>query len=204
MSGLQALDRINSHEIILASRSPRRQNLLKELGILFTTAEIAETDEQYPSGLAPEEIPVYLAGQKAHRHLDLLSSPISILITADTIVWNGDKVMPKPGDLKEAKAMLRGLSGRKHQVYTGVCLTSLSHESCFCECTSVSFRVLAEEEIRYYAERFRPMDKAGAYGIQEWIGLAGVERIEGSFYNVMGLPVQQLYLKLVEFTELTE
>ena len=199
MSELRALDRINSHEIILASRSPRRQGLLRELGIVFSIAEVMETDERYPAGLAPDEIPVCLARRKAHRHLDLLREG-TILITADTVVWNGKREMPKPRGLREAKAMLRELSGKKHEVFTGVCLTSMSRELCFCEGTAVYFRKLAEDEIQYYVERFRPLDKAGAYGIQEWIGFAGVERIEGSFYNVMGLPVQQLYLKLVDFT----
>lgn len=200
MRNLQALDRINSHDIILASRSPRRQSLLKELGIAFRVAEILEKEEDYPAGLAPEEIPVFLARQKAVHHLDLLEEG-SILITADTIVWNAGAVVPKPRDLEEAGIMLRGLSGGLHQVFTGVCLTSLKRELCFCESTSVYFRRLTDDEISYYVEHFRPLDKAGAYGIQEWIGFAGVERIEGSFYNVMGLPVQQLYQKLVDFTE---
>ena len=199
MSALQLLDRINSHDIILASRSPRRQALLKDLGIIFRIAEIVDTDEQYPAGLAGNEIPLYLARIKAVRHRDLLKEK-SILITADTIVWYGDKIVPKPRDLNEARTMLGLLSGKKHEVFTGVCLTSLAKESGFCEGTSVYFRKLSEEEINYYVERFRPLDKAGAYGIQEWIGFAGVERIEGSFYNVMGLPVQQLYQKLVDFT----
>jgi septum formation protein len=199
MSGLKALDRINAHDVILASRSTRRQHLLKELGIVFRIAEALETDERYPADLAPDGIPVYLARQKARLHRNLLRKE-SILITADTIVWSGDKVIPKPRDLDDARIMLRELSGKKHEVFTGVCLTSLSGEMFFCEGTSVYFRKLPEEEINYYVEGFRPLDKAGAYGIQEWIGLVGIERVEGSFYNVMGLPVQQLYLKLVDFT----
>lgn len=199
MSEFPALDRINSHEIILASGSPRRQELLKALGVVFRIAEVVDTEERYPADLAPDEIPVYLARHKAQCHRHLLKEG-SILVTADTIVWNGDETVPKPADLDEAMTMLRALSGRKHLVYTGVCLSSLSRELCFCESTSVYFRKLDEDEIRYYVEHFRPLDKAGAYGIQEWIGYAGVERIEGSFYNVMGLPVRQLYLKLKDFT----
>ena len=198
MNSLDLLDKINSYDIILASESPRRRSLLKGLGIEFRTAEVIETDETYPSALARHEIPQYLARRKAGHYHDLLKEN-SILITADTIVWSDGEVMSKPVDLDDAKKILGKLSGKRHEVFTGVHLKSLSRETDFYSGTSVYFRSLSENEINYYVEHFSPLDKAGAYGIQEWIGFAGVERIEGSFYNVMGFPVQKLYLKLVEF-----
>ncbi|MBN2481218.1 MAG: septum formation protein Maf [Bacteroidales bacterium] len=198
MNLLQALEKINSHDVILASKSPRRQHLLSELGIKFRIATDIEIDEMYPSGMDPDEIPVYLAQKKAAHYREQLDER-SVLITADTIVWFQQEVIPKPSDTDEAKRMLRRLSGHMHEVFTGVNIRSAVKETGFCSRTAVHFKTLTDSEIGYYVDSFSPLDKAGAYGIQEWIGYVGIEKIEGSFYNVMGLPVQQLFQKLVDF-----
>jgi septum formation protein len=154
-------------------------------------------EEVYPASLRAEEIPLYLAKAKAaccERFMD----PNTILITADTIVWLGNEVIEKPLDQDDAVQMLGKLSGRMHEVFTGVCIKTLAGEFSFFASSKVYFRHLSEEEIRYYVEKFNPLDKAGAYGVQEWIGYVGVERIEGSYFNVMGLPVQQLYKELLK------
>ncbi|MBN1159574.1 MAG: septum formation protein Maf [Bacteroidales bacterium] len=192
------LEKINSHDIILASKSPRRQHLLAELGVKFRIAADVEIDETCPAGMDPSEITLFLARKKAAQFRERLHKK-SVLITADTIVWFQQEVMPKPSGRDEAKHMLRRLSGHIHEVYTGVNVKSFTKEAAFFSRTAVHFKELMESEISYYVDVFSPLDKAGAYGIQEWIGYVGVERIEGSFYNVMGLPVQQLFQKLVEF-----
>jgi septum formation protein len=192
------LDKIKNYKIILGSQSPRRQYLLKELGIGFTVEVLNGIDESYPDNLFYDQIPVYLATHKAQHYKNLLDRK-TILITADTIVWLDNAVINKPKDREDALTILKKLSGRKHEVLTGICLKTEGKEESFCSKTDVYFRILSDNEIAYYIDNFKPYDKAGAYGIQEWIGYAGIEKIEGSYFNVMGLPVQELYQKLSEF-----
>jgi len=198
MKRMLILEKINSFSIILASASPRRRELLKDLGVKFKVAEITETDESFPVNLKDQEVALYLARKKAQAYSHIVDKN-TILITADTIVWHQGKVMPKPAGKDEAKYMLRQLSGHRHEVYTGVNLRSADKERAFCSCTEVYFDELSDEEIAFYVDAFNPVDKAGAYGIQEWIGLAGIVKIEGSYFNVMGLPVQELYRELLRF-----
>lgn len=179
------------YNFILASKSPRRQQLLRSLDIDFTV-QTREVDENYPKYLKKEEVPVFLAELKARAFQNDLKEN-DLLITADTIVCLDDQILGKPEDYEEAFSMLKTLSGKKHQVITGVCLTSLSKQISFYSISEVEFKVLTGDEIDYYIQHYRPFDKAGAYGIQEWIGTIGISHIEGSFYNVMGLPVQKLY-----------
>jgi septum formation protein len=188
---------IKSHDIILASQSPRRQHLLKELGINFTV-RIKEVPELYPDYLKEEAIAVYLAKLKADAFLSELNEH-ELLITADTIVWVNGQVLGKPTDYDDAFRMLKILSGTMHTVYTGVCLITQQKEKTFWASTQVYFRQLGDHEIEYYLNSHQPYDKAGAYGIQEWIGYVGVERINGSYFNVMGLPIQKLYDELTNF-----
>ena len=178
----------DEYKLVLASNSPRRKELLAGLDLPFTIRVIGDIDESYPEGLAATDIPLFLSKKKAEAYLSTLADD-ELLITADTIVWNDNQVLGKPKSENEAFDMLRALSGHTHQVITGVSLTS----------KSVTFSNLTEAEIHYYLEEFKPYDKAGAYGIQEWIGYIGVESINGSFYNVMGLPVQRLYRELRSF-----
>ena len=194
------LERINQFEIILASASPRRRFLLAELGLKFECRGNHEVEESYPDQLLAEAIPLFLAKLKARSYASLIKEK-TILITADTIVWLNREVIGKPRDKEDAKEMLHKLSGKMHFVYTGVCLNSLRKETSFTAESKVFFRSLTAEEIDYYVDRFNPVDKAGAYGIQEWIGYIGVERIEGSYFNIMGLPVQKLYSVLAKFIE---
>ncbi|MFP4621292.1 MAG: Maf family nucleotide pyrophosphatase [Bacteroidales bacterium] len=189
---------IAKYQIILGSQSPRRQYLLKELGIKFDVKLKQMVQETYPDGLTGEEIPLYLARKKADAFDDELSENM-IVITADTVVWKDDRVLQKPHDQKEAFDILRLLSGTVHQVYTGVCIRSVNQRKSFYSRTDVYFKKLTDKEIWYYIDKYEPYDKAGAYGIQEWLGYIGVEKIEGSFFNVMGLPVQELYVKLSDF-----
>ncbi|MDD4757095.1 MAG: Maf family nucleotide pyrophosphatase [Prolixibacteraceae bacterium] len=185
------------YNYILASKSPRRQMLLRSLGINFKV-KIKEVDELYPQGMPGTEIPVYLAKLKALPFSGELTEN-DLLITADTVVWLDNKVLGKPSDKEEAVEMLQLLSGKEHQVISGVCLTSTRNQKTFYSVSGVNFRELALQEIEYYIETCKPFDKAGAYGIQEWIGYIGITHIEGSFYNVMGLPVQQLYSEILNF-----
>jgi septum formation protein len=185
------------YHYILASKSPRRIQLLSELGLPFTVKSL-EMPEDFPANLGMSEIPVFLALQKALPFEGLLQ-PADLLITADTIVWLEGEVLGKPAGSAEARIMLQKLSGKVHQVITGVCLKNPLKESCFYEVTDVEFKVLTSSEINYYLENFNPVDKAGAYGIQEWIGLAGITRIAGSYHNVVGLPVQRLYSEILAF-----
>jgi septum formation protein len=188
---------LNKYRIILASKSPRRQELLRELGLKFDTI-VREYDERYPENLSGEEIAVYVAREKAKSFkVGILEN--EIIITADTIVWSGNHVLGKPVDSHDARKMIMELSGNTHEVITGVSLLSSSKEKSFFESTRVIFEKLTDEEINYYIEQFEPYDKAGAYGIQEWIGIAACSRIEGSYFNVVGLPVQRLYKELQEF-----
>lgn len=185
-------------ELILASNSPRRQELLKGLGLSFTVRTLKGIAEDYPQELTGEDIPMYISKEKAQPYLPTLVAD-ELLITADTIVYlppmkdEKGQVLGKPKDEDDAKAMLHALSGRTHQVITGVTLTSHHKSKSFASTSLVTFSNLSDEEINYYVSHFHPLDKAGAYGIQEWIGYVGVTKLEGSFYNVMGLPIQRLY-----------
>jgi septum formation protein len=194
---MKLLQNIESYEIILASKSPRRQQLLSDLGLKFKVQSM-DIPEEFPSGLGMTEVPIYLAELKATAFLPQLKSN-QLVITADTIVWLDGQVMNKPTDYADGFRMLKELSGKKHQVLTGVCLLSTEKKVSFYASTDVWFKQLSDEEIHYYLENFRPYDKAGAYGIQEWIGYVGIDRIEGCFFNVMGLPVQSLYEHLKAF-----
>lgn len=189
---------IQNYHIILGSNSPRRRELLAGLDLDFEVKVIPGLEEHYPPTLQPEEIPVFLARQKAEAYIPTLSDKM-LLITADTIVWNQNKVIGKPKDREDAIQMLQSLSGHEHHVVTGVCLTTTEKQKAFSVVSTVKFATLTDEEISYYVDKYRPFDKAGAYGIQEWIGYIGVESINGSFYNVMGLPVQRLYQELKKF-----
>ena len=183
------------YNIILGSQSPRRQELLHGLDLNFTVNVIAGLEENYPATLQGEEIPMFLAQQKADAYRNTLT-PQDMLITADTIVWLDGIVYGKPKDKADAKDMLRALSGKTHDVVTGVCVTTTERQETFAAVSKVTFASFSDDEINYYIEKYQPMDKAGSYGVQEWIGYIGVERIDGSFYNVMGLPVQRLYTLL--------
>lgn len=183
------------YHIILASNSPRRRELLSGLGLDYEVRTLPGIDESYPDTLQGEEIPVYISSKKASAYLDALKDN-ELLITADTIVWLDGRVLGKPADEGEARQMLRDLSGKTHQVITGVTLATTTFQKSFASVSQVTFASLTEEEISYYVTHYHPMDKAGSYGVQEWIGFIGVERIEGSYFNVMGLPVQRLYNEL--------
>ncbi len=191
------LDNLRNYKIILASGSPRRKELLGGLGIDYTIKILPDVDESYPETLKGEEIPLYIAREKADAYR-LSIQPDELIITADTIVWLDDNVLGKPADEFQAKQMLHSLSGKTHHVITGVCITTKQFQRSFTVTTEVTFSPLSEEEISYYVNNFHPLDKAGAYGIQEWIGLVGVQSIKGSYFNVMGLPVQRLYKELAK------
>lgn len=188
---------INNYKIILASKSPRRKELLAGLDLPFEVI-VHEVDEIFPDDLPMEEIPVYLAKLKAEPFINELKSD-TLVITADTIVWIDGTVLGKPNDYQHADAMLRQLSGKKHVVVTGVCLTTKAKQVVFSASTDVWFKDLNDDEIDYYLKNYQPYDKAGSYGVQEWIGYIAIERIEGSYFNVMGLPVQRLYEELKKF-----
>ena len=185
-------------KIILASNSPRRRALLKGLDIDFEVRVVADIDESYPPHLTPEEIPCHLAQKKADVYRQSMNDD-ELIITADTIVVLDGEILEKPSDRGEAIRMLQQLSGRKHQVITAVTLTAMEWQKTLSERSIVDFASLTTDEIAYYVDNYRPYDKAGAYGIQEWIGYIGVCSIEGSFYNVMGLPIQRLYRELKPF-----
>ena len=189
------LENLNKYRIVLASNSPRRKELLSGLGIQYEVKTLPDIDESYPEGLDGMEIPAFIARSKADAYRSVMQ-PDELIITADTIVWLDGKVMGKPRDAEEAREMLRALSGQTHQVITGVCLTTPVYQKAFATMTDVTFATLSEEEIAYYVDCYSPMDKAGSYGIQEWIGFIGVESISGSYFNVMGLPIQRLYTEL--------
>lgn len=182
-----------SKRIILGSNSPRRRELLSGLGIVYTVRVVEGIDESYPDNLAAEDIPQYISRKKAAAY-DL--SRDELLITADTIVWCDGRVLGKPASRTAACRMLESLSAATHQVITGVTLTSLETQRTFCSVSDVTFGPLAPREIEYYVDNFRPFDKAGAYGIQEWIGYVAVTSLRGSYFNVMGLPIQRLYTEL--------
>ena len=186
------------YNIILASNSPRRKELLAGLDIPFEVKTLPDIDESFPENLSGREIPVYIAKAKADAYRQFLDER-NLLITADTIVWLDNKVYGKPVDAADAFSILKALSGKTHEVITGVCLTTQDKQVVFSAVSKVKFADLEDAEIRYYVEKYKPYDKAGSYGVQEWIGYIGVESIEGSFYNVMGLPVRLLYQHLKDF-----
>jgi septum formation protein len=191
------IDKLNEYKIILASRSPRRQELLREMGLKFEVV-IKDYEETYPEGLIGDEIARHVAYEKAASFENKLSDN-EIVIAADTIVWCNNKVLGKPVNHEDATRILKEISGVTHEVITAVSLRSESKEVTFSESTKVTFETLSEEEIGYYIDTFKPYDKAGAYGIQEWIGIIACSHIDGSYFNVVGLPVQRLYKELQKF-----
>ena len=192
-----ALSKMKKYNIILASQSPRRQQLLQDLGINFSLRSIP-VDEDYPETLAPEQVALFLAEKKGKVYQSGLSVD-ELVVTADTTVVVEDTVLNKPTNASEATAMLTQLSGKVHQVITGVCLTTADGIQSFSDTTHVFFRTLRLTEIDYYVTHYKPYDKAGGYAIQEWIGMIGIEKIEGSYFNVVGLPVEKLYRALNEW-----
>lgn len=184
------------YKLVLGSKSPRRQELLKGLGFEFEV-RVLDTDESYPADIEVEEIPAYIAQEKGDAFLDTLAMD-ELVVTADTLVVLGDEILGKPVDRDGAIEMLQKLSGNTHQVITGVCLTTKEKTVSFSEITEVNFKELTEEEIIYYVDNYKPFDKAGSYGIQEWIGYVGIHSIVGCYYNVMGLPVSYLFEVLNE------
>lgn len=189
---------LDPYRIILASASPRRKELLAGLGISFEVM-VRPVNEDTPPGMKAEAAALLLSERKALAFTDILMDDRVLLITADTVVCLDDRLLGKPSTAAEAVAMLKELSGQKHRVITGVTLRSSRRNVSFTACTDVFFKQLEMDEIRYYVDHYKPFDKAGAYGIQEWIGYTGIARIEGSFYNVMGLPLQMLYEELRKF-----
>ena len=184
------------HPIILASNSPRRQQILRDCGFDFTI-KVKDTNEDFDSALQREQIPLYLAKKKAQAFVE--EADTSIVITSDTVVWVDNQVLNKPQNEAEAKQMLRLLSGNKHEVYTAVCILYQGNFNCFYDVSEVYFKQLTDAEIEFYIATYKPFDKAGAYGVQEWIGMIGIEKFVGSFYNVMGLPINKVYEKLKAF-----
>ena len=191
---------LRDRRLLLASQSPRRRELLAASGIPYEPAPKYPCEEVYPAGTPAREVPLYLSRLKSEAYPAALG-PRDILLTADTVVVLGNRVLGKPAGRDEALAMLRSLSGARHTVVSGVTLRTADRRRTFTARSEVRFRPLAEEEIGYYVDTFRPFDKAGSYGIQEWIGYAAIERIEGSFYNVMGLPIQKVYVELERFLQ---
>ena len=192
------LDNLHKYKVILASKSPRRQELLGLLGVSFEVIMEKEIEEDFPLHLFKEQVALYLADKKAKAFLSKIKEN-ELIITADTIVICGDTILNKPVDREDALRMLKLLSGKTHEVITGVCILTRHKKVLFHASTKVQFALLTQEEIEYYVDQYKPFDKAGAYGIQEWIGLAAITNVEGSYYNVVGLPVQRLYQKLKEF-----
>ena len=190
------LSKLDKYDIVLGSNSPRRRELLNDMGVKFRVEAIRGIDETYPDNLPVEEIPVYLARIKAEGHA---LQPNELLITADTIVVLDESVLGKPISEVDAHRMLRALSGRAHRVISGVCVTTENRTESFADTSIVHFAELTDDEIDYYIKHYRPLDKAGAYGIQEWIGNIGISGINGDFYNVMGLPTRKLYQLLKTF-----
>ena len=194
-------EKLAPYRLLLASQSPRRRELIEGSGIPFTLTEKYSCEECYPTTLASEEVPAYLSRLKSEAYPHPLAAN-DILLTADTVVILDDEVLGKPKDRADACSILNRLAGNRHRVVTGVTLRTTQRSETFSAVSDVWFRALSEEEIAYYVDTYRPYDKAGAYGIQEWIGYVGIERIDGSFYNVMGLPIQRLYVELEKFIAL--
>ena len=189
-------EKLKNHKIILASGSPRRQQFFKDLDLDFEI-RLKEIEEIFPDHLKAHEITDYLATLKANAFEDELSES-EILITSDTIVWHKNKAMGKPKDYDDAFQILKTLSNETHEVITSVCFKTKKNSTVFHEITKVTFSILSDESIHYYLKNYKPFDKAGAYGIQEWIGFIGVSKIEGSYANVVGMPVDKVYDKLIK------
>ena len=183
------------NRLVLASNSPRRKELLRGLGIDFEVQLIGDIDESYPNDLPANEVPVHISKAKAAAYMDTMTEN-EVILTADTVVVCDGEILGKPHDAEDARRMLGLLSGKSHEVITGVTLSTLQWQRSFAVTTVVWFKELSTDEISFYVDNYRPFDKAGAYGIQEWIGYVGVQRIEGSYFNVMGLPVQRIYEEL--------
>ena len=186
---------VEGYKVILASNSPRRKELLGGLGIDFEVRTLSDIDESYPDALQGEDIPMFISGKKAEAYKQGMADD-EMIITADTIVYDNGQVLGKPKNRGEAVQMLKGLSGHAHEVITGVSIVTKKKTVQFASTSKVTFAALTDEEIAYYVDTYKPYDKAGAYGIQEWIGYVAVTRIEGSYFNVMGLPIQKLYSEL--------
>lgn len=191
-------DKLAPCRLLLASRSPRRRELLTGSGLPYSLAPAYDCEERYPPDMPAGQVPLYLSQLKSEAYPHALA-PNDILLTADTVVIVDGRVIGKPADRDDARRMLRTLSGRSHTVVTGITLRTRERTHTFAARSDVWFRALADEEIDYYLDNYRPYDKAGSYGIQEWIGYAAIERIDGSFYNVMGLPIQKVYTELDKF-----
>lgn len=185
------------YRLILGSASPRRQELLKSLGFAFDVSP-THADESFPLDLEAQDIPLFLAKKKADAFERVLK-PDEMLITSDTVVWCEGKIYNKPAHFDEGKVMLTELGGKMHEVFTAVCLTSTSKQVLFYDTSRVYFKPFTDDEIEYYLNHFKPYDKAGAYGVQDWLGYTGIDKIEGSFYNVMGLPLKKLWEELIRF-----
>lgn len=190
--------KITDFKVLLASNSPRREELLRGLDIDFEIKVLPDIDESYPADLSIEEVAKFVALKKASSYINNLKED-ELMITADTVVLLDNKIYGKPTNKEEAKEMLHDLSGRTHRVISGVCLTSTAKQTSFSVASDVEFSTLTNEEIEYYIERYAPFDKAGSYGVQEWIGYIGVKHISGSYFNIMGLPIQRLYRELISF-----
>ena len=184
-------------KILLASKSPRRRALLKELGVKVEIVEPCHENEDYPASLQAQDIPVFLAAEKA-KACKVPQNMGEILLTADTIVWLNNQVIGKPENRDDAYQMLQKLSGNMHEVFTGVCLTNCDKQITFYDTSRVFFKELSDSEITFYLDNFKPYDKAGSYGIQEWIGFIGIDKVEGSYFNVMGLPIHKIYYQLTQ------
>lgn len=189
---------LSQYHVILASNSPRRKELLSGLDINYEIRTLPDIDESYPDDLQEDDIATYIAKEKADAYTSYMQDN-TLLITADTIVLLDGKVYGKPVDEEDAKQMLRDLSGKTHKVITGVCITAKKKQKVFAVSSEVRFANLEEDEIQYYVSKYKPLDKAGAYGVQEWIGYIAVEYISGSYFNIMGLPIQRLYGELKKF-----
>ena len=192
------LENLNKYEIVLASNSPRRKELLQRMGVNFKVRTLFGIDESYPDSLRGEDIVCYISRNKAKAYQSSMA-PNELLITADTIVYVDGEVMGKPKNAEQAKEMLHKLFGKTHQVITGVTIVTAKRTENFGVTSQVKFTNITDEEINFYVDNYLPFDKAGAYGIQEWIGIVAVEEIKGSYFNVVGLPVQRLYQKLKTF-----
>ena len=195
---MKPLENLKKYRVLLASNSPRRRELLAGLGVQFEVCALSDVDESYPHDMEPEMISQYISQKKGEAYKSLIADN-ELVITSDTIVLLDGKVYGKPADEADACRMLGELSGRTHKVITGVCINTRERSCAFHVVTEVEFAPLSSDEIEYYVTHFKPLDKAGAYGIQEWIGSVAVRAINGSFYNVMGLPVQRLYEELKSY-----
>ena len=195
---VETLDKLKRYRIILASASPRRKELLSKLDIDFTVKTLYDVDESFPASLPVVQVPQYISRKKADAYRQEMQEN-DMVITADTVVAVGRRILGKPKSAEEARVMLKLLSDRYHRVVTGVTIMTAKRTETFATVIRVRFTSLNDEEIDYYISKYKPFDKAGAYGIQEWIGMVGITELNGSYFNVMGLPVQRLYAKLKEF-----